>query len=80
MIVIIASIANLFFYHFDRAFTTDTPSPLLSKILYHMYNNLLIISVITIVKILTINLAYKYTIVSFYSYTILLYIVGAPSA
>jgi hypothetical protein len=72
--------ANLFFYHFDRASATGTPSPLPGKILYRTYNNLPTISAITIVKILTINPAYKYTIVSFHSYTILLYIVGAPSA
>jgi hypothetical protein len=68
--VIIASMANLFFYHFDYASATGTPSPLLGKILYHTYNNLSTIGAI----------AYKYAIIPFYSYTILIYIIGAPSA
>jgi hypothetical protein len=80
MMVIIASMANLFFHYFDYASATGTPSPLPGKILYCIYNNLPTISVITIVQVLTINPAYKYAIVPFYSYTILIYIVGAPSA
>jgi hypothetical protein len=78
--VIIASMANLFFYHFDYASATGTPSPLLGKILYHTYNNLSTIGAIAISKELTINPAYKYAIIPFYSYTILIYIIGAPSA
>jgi hypothetical protein len=37
------------------------------------------ISVIATIKVLRINPAYKYAIVPLYSYTILVYIVGAPS-
>ena len=80
MMVIIASMANLFFYYFDCASAIDTPSPLLGKILYRTYNNLLTISVIAVSKELTINPAYKYAIVPFHSHTILIYIVGALGA
>jgi hypothetical protein len=80
MIVIIASMANLFFYYFDCPSMTGTPSPFLGEILYYTYNNLPSISVITTIKVLTINLAYKYTIVTLYSHIILVYIVRAPGA
>ena len=72
--------ANLFFYHFDYPPMIGTPSSFLGEILYYMYNNLPTISAIAIVKVLTLNLAYEYAIVLFYSYIILVYIIGAPSA
>ena len=71
--------ANLFFYYFDYASATGTSSPLLSKILYYIYNNLSTFSAIIVIKVLTINPAYKYIIIPFYSYTILLYIIRALS-
>ena len=80
MMVIIASMANLFFHYFDCASATSTPSPLPGKILYRTYNNLPTISAIAVSKELTINPAYKYAIVPFHSHTILIYIVGAPGA
>ena len=78
--VIIASMANLFFYHFDYPPTTGTPSLFPGEILYYIYNNLPTINVITIIKVLTLNPAYKYAIVPFHSHTILVYIIGALSA
>ena len=80
MMAIIASMANLFFYHFDCPPITGTPSSFLGEILYYIYNNLPTISAIAIIKVLTLNPAYEYAIVPFYSYTILIYIVGAPGA
>jgi hypothetical protein len=80
---ITTSIANLFFDlfdHFSCASNTGTPSPFPGETLCRTYNNLPSISAITAVKVLTINPAYKYTIVTLYSHTILIYIVGAPSA
>jgi hypothetical protein len=75
---IIAFIASLFFYYFDSP-SIILPSPLsLDKILYYIYNNLFTFGAITIIKVLTINPAYKYIIISFYSYIILLYIIRAP--
>jgi hypothetical protein len=74
---IIASMASLFFYYFDSPSIT-LPSPLSpDKILYYTYNNLSTFGAITTIKVLTINPAYKYIIISFYSYTILLYIIKA---
>jgi hypothetical protein len=80
MMAIIASMANLFFYYFDCPLMTGTPSLFPGEILYYMYNNLPTISAIAIVKVLTLNPAYEYAIVPFHSHTILVYIVGAPSA
>jgi hypothetical protein len=77
---IIASMANLFFNYFDYPLIISTPSSFLSEILYYIYNNPPTISVIATIKVLIINPAYKYAIVPLYSYTILVYIVGAPSA
>jgi hypothetical protein len=72
--------ANLFFYYFDRPSIIGTPSPFPGEILYYTYNNLSSISAITTIKVLTINPAYKYTIVTLYSHTILVYIIRAPGA
>jgi hypothetical protein len=72
--------ANLFFHHFDSPSTTLPSPPSPGKILYCTYNNLPTVGAITIIKVLTINPAYKYAIIPFHSYTILLYIVGAPGA